>query len=75
LDLYAAIRGRPNEPLKHRHDMAKVCLLDNPQRCVTVEIVDCNCGANANLIDLYADAFKQLAPLSRGNIKVKLTWL
>jgi hypothetical protein len=40
-----------------------------------VTIIDCNCGAGANLIDLYSDAFERLAPLSRGRIAVTLAWL
>ena len=42
---------------------------------MTVTIIDCNCGPGANLIDLYADAFQRLAPLSRGRIPVTLAWL
>ena len=38
-------------------------------------IIDCNCGPNANLIDLYSTAFSRLAPLSRGRIPVTLEWL
>ena len=38
-------------------------------------IIDCNCGPHANLIDLYADAFSRLAPLSRGRIDVMLEWV
>lgn len=67
--LYAAIR---RDLLGHRGERARVC---TSRRCVTVTIVDCNCGANANLIDLYADSFERLAPLSRGRIQVTLTWL
>jgi hypothetical protein len=35
-----------------------------------VVVIDCNCGKNANLIDLYSDAFRRLAPLSRGRVDV-----
>jgi hypothetical protein len=67
--LYAAIR---RDLLGHRGDRARVC---SGHRCVVVTIIDCNCGAGANLIDLYADAFGRLAPLSRGRIPVTLEWL
>jgi hypothetical protein len=67
--LYAAIR---RDLLGHRGDRARVC---SGHRCVVVTIIDCNCGAGANLIDLYADAFGRLAPLSRGRIPVTLEWI
>ena len=41
-------------------------------RCVTVKIIDCNCQAH-RAIDLYADAFRKLAPLSAGRIQVTLS--
>lgn len=41
--------------------------------CVTVEVIDCNCSAHRS-IDLYADAFRMLAPLSAGRIKVTISW-
>lgn len=40
----------------------KVAVCRNRTVCVTVTIIDCNCGPNANLIDLYADAFVAIAP-------------
>lgn len=44
-------------------------------RSVRVAIIDCNCGAT-HAIDLYADAFEQLAPLNRGRLKgVTLTFV
>jgi hypothetical protein len=43
-------------------------------RRVRVQLIDCNCGPHANLIDLYSDAFQHLAPLSRGVLKVTVTW-
>lgn len=67
--LYAAIR---RDLLGHRGDRARVC---SGSRCVVVTIIDCNCGPNANLIDLYSAAFSRLAPLSRGRIPVTLEWL
>lgn len=42
-------------------------------KCIEVTIIDCNCGPNANLIDLYSDAFRQLAPLSRGALSVTVS--
>lgn len=41
--------------------------------CVSVRIIDCNCAAT-RAIDLYADAFARLAPLSLGRISVVVTW-
>jgi len=41
---------------------------------IYVKVIDCNCGPNANIIDLYSDAFRKLAPLSRGRIKVTVAW-
>lgn len=70
--LYAAIR---RGLLGHRGDYARVCLASNTKRCVTVLVIDCNCAIGANIIDLYSDAFRQLAPLGRGRIDIKLTWL
>jgi len=68
--LYAAIR---RDLLQHRGDRARVCV--SVSRCVVAVVIDCNCGRNANLIDLYADAFRVLAPLSRGRLAVTLTWV
>lgn len=42
-------------------------------RSVSVALVDW-CACPNRLIDLYSDAFRQLAPLSAGQIKVKITW-
>lgn len=41
---------------------------------VRVIIIDCNCGPHANLIDLYRDAFSQLALPSAGRIPVAISW-
>jgi hypothetical protein len=38
-----------------------------------VKIIDCNCSARRS-IDLYADAFRRIAPLSAGRIKVTISW-
>lgn len=65
--LYAAIR---RDLLYLRGKTVDVC--SSRTRCVTVKIIDCNCGSHANLIDLYADAFRMLAPLSRGRISVTI---
>lgn len=41
---------------------------------VVVRIVDCNCQATRS-IDLFADAFSRLAPLSAGKLHgVTLSW-
>jgi hypothetical protein len=46
--------------------------------CVTVTLIDwCQCykgTKNERIIDLYSDAFKRLAPLSLGEIRVKVSW-
>jgi hypothetical protein len=41
--------------------------------CVVVEVRDCNCQAT-RAVDLYADAFEQLAPLSAGRLRVTIRW-
>lgn len=57
-DLYAAVS--PDLP----RGMLRVCAAS----CVTVEAIDCRCSSPG--IDLYADAFEALAPLSVGLVKV-----
>lgn len=42
--------------------------------CIRVRLIDCNCGPNANLIDLYAAAFRRLAPLGQGVVTVEVSW-
>jgi hypothetical protein len=69
--LYAAIR---RDLLEHRGDRARVCLADG-SRCVDVTVIDCLCSGGPGVIDLYADAFRQLAPLSAGRVKVAITWI
>ncbi len=39
--------------------------------CVVVTVVDCDCATTMG-IDLFADAFRALAPLSRGRIPVTI---
>ena len=41
--------------------------------CVVVTVIDCNCQAT-RAVDLYADAFRVLAPLSAGRLKVTIRW-
>ncbi len=42
--------------------------------CVTVKLIDwCACGGG-RVIDLYSDAFRRLAPLSRGTVRVTVSW-
>lgn len=65
-DLYAAISP---DYAEWRGDQVLVCYRD---ACVTVTIIDCNCQA-VQAIDLYADAFRKLAPLSAGRIRVNIT--
>ncbi len=62
--MFAAIR---KDLLHLRGEQVTVC---SSSKCIEVTIIDCNCGPNANLIDLYADAFRKLAPLSRGTVSV-----
>jgi rare lipoprotein A (peptidoglycan hydrolase) len=41
---------------------------------VTVQLIDwCACKGE-RVIDLYGDAFRRLAPLGTGVIKVKVSW-
>ena len=43
-------------------------------RCVNVKLIDwCACGGS-HIIDLYSDAFRQLAPLSSGALAVTVRW-
>jgi rare lipoprotein A (peptidoglycan hydrolase) len=42
--------------------------------CVNVKLIDwCACGSG-RVIDLYSDAFRQLAPLSSGTLSVRVSW-
>jgi hypothetical protein len=41
--------------------------------CVVVTVIDCNCQAT-RAVDLYADAFRVLAPLSAGRLRVTIRW-
>lgn len=42
--------------------------------CITVKLIDwCACGGS-HVIDLYSDAFRRLAPLSAGALKVTVSW-
>ena len=65
-DLYAAISP---DLWRLYGQRVRVCYRT---RCVTVKIIDCNCQAH-RAIDLYADAFRKLAPLSAGRIQVTLS--
>ena len=69
--LYAAIR---RDLLALRGERVTVCRADQPSVCVVVTIIDCNCGPDANLIDLYSDAYVMLAPLSTGVVRVMVTY-
>jgi rare lipoprotein A (peptidoglycan hydrolase) len=41
---------------------------------VSVKLIDwCGCP-NGRVIDLYSDAFRRLAPLSSGTVKVSISW-
>jgi len=67
---YAAIR---RDLLELRGKRVLVCV-QGTDRCVRVTLIDCNCGVNANLIDLYYDAFNAISDPSLGRIKVVLKW-
>ena len=42
--------------------------------CVNVTLVDwCACGGS-RVIDLFADAYRRVAPLSSGTVAVRVTW-
>lgn len=66
--MYAAIR---RDLLFLRGKTINVCA---GKDCIRVTIIDCNCGSGANLIDLYSTAFRKLAPLSQGGVKVTISW-
>lgn len=43
-------------------------------KCVAVKLIDwCACGGG-RVIDLYSDAFRRLAPLSQGTVRVTVSW-
>ena len=53
-----------------RGSKVRVC---TPDRCVTVTLIDwCACKGD-RVIDLYSDAFRELAPLSRGVLRVTVS--
>jgi len=53
-----------------RGSKVKVC---TSSRCVTVTLIDwCACGGG-RVIDLYSDAFRKLAPLSKGVLNVTVS--
>lgn len=66
---YAAIR---RDLLELRGERVLVCA--GKGNCVRVTIIDCNCGPNANLIDLYWDAFAAISNPSLGVVKVTVRW-
>ena len=42
--------------------------------CIWVRLIDwCACG-NGHIIDLYSDAFRRLAPLNTGVVRVTVSW-
>lgn len=65
--LYAAI----SPDLRWLGRRLRVC---TEYKCIVVKVIDCNCQAKKG-IDLYSDAFRLLAPLSDGRIRVTLTGL
>lgn len=72
-DLYAAAGPALRSALgsSWRGRVVTVC----SDSCVRVTLSDwCGCGNGVTAIDLYADAFTKLAPLSTGVIRVRITW-
>jgi hypothetical protein len=67
---YAAIR---KDLLELMGKYILVCAVGTG-KCVTVKIIDCNCGKNANLIDLYWDSFNAISNPSLGRVEVTLKW-
>ena len=65
---YAAIR---KDLLFLRGRRIQVC---EGRNCLWVKVIDCNCGRNANLIDLYGDAFAYFHPLTKGTFGVTIRW-
>ena len=54
-----------------RGRVVKVC---GSGSCVSVKLIDwCACGGG-RVIDLYSDAFRRLAPLSQGTVRVTVSW-
>jgi rare lipoprotein A (peptidoglycan hydrolase) len=54
-----------------RGRLVRVC---SSGRCVSVRLIDwCACGG-ARIIDLYSDAFRRLAPLNAGVVRVTVSW-
>lgn len=67
--LYAAIS---RDLLFLRGKRVRVC---HGSSCVVVKVIDCNCGKGVTKsIDLYADAFRAIAPLTAGRIKVTIRY-
>jgi len=68
--LYAAA-GAPLRVGAWRGRVVRVCRSGS---CVNVRLVDwCACGGS-HIIDLYSDAFRRLAPLSAGAVRVTVSW-
>jgi hypothetical protein len=69
-DLYAAAGGEIRIG-KWRGRVVNVCA---GSKCVRVKLVDwCGCPGS-RIIDLYGDAFRRLAPLGRGVVRVTVSW-
>jgi hypothetical protein len=43
-------------------------------RCISVTLIDWCACSGSRVIDLYSDAFKRLAPLDTGLLKVSVSW-
>lgn len=54
-----------------RGRVVRTCRVDRPTQCVLVRLIDrCACSG----IDLYASAFRRLAPLGTGRVAVVVRW-
>lgn len=76
-DLYAAAGPRLRQALGSNWRNQRVTVSANG-RSVTVVLADwCQCSkgtSSEKAIDLYADAFTRLAPLSSGVVRVQIAW-
>jgi rare lipoprotein A (peptidoglycan hydrolase) len=68
--LYAAA-GPKLRVGKWRGRVVQVC---GNGSCVSVKLIDWCACPGTRVIDLYSDAFRVLAPLSKGTVKVTVTW-
>lgn len=68
--LYAAAGSE----LRHGRWRGRVVVVCAGRRCLNVKLIDYCACRGSRIIDLYADAFRRLAPLDRGVLKVTVKW-